>query len=391
MRYLFLIFFIGLTAFAPAQNSLIESYLTELNLDSLKQSVSYLTGLKKVSINGQEQSITSRYRDEIGNEIAGQFLSQELNRMGYTAVSANFSTTGTNIYAIKEGSTFKDQAYFVTAHYDAIAVPFSSAIGADDNASGCAAVLEMARILQNKTLPYSVVFVFFDEEEQGIVGSKAFQNQFDFQKQNIKAVFNLDMIANDRNDDRTMELHTRPFGNSEELAYKVQRLNDTFSIGLNVEIRNPGTTASDHAAFWNEGATAILFIEDAQDFNPYYHTKFDSLHYFNDSFFYQNTKLAFASLLWFGLSDHSKLSTGKVNELHIGLYPNPSNGTIYLDYDGELNYRVLGLDGKIIYESFKAANENSLNLSHLPEGTYILETLSSDAKLGHNLVILQAK
>jgi len=87
----------------------------------------------------------------------------------------------------------------VCAHYDSITFrpqdPMVSAPGADDNASGVAAVLEMARILKNVSLKKSVLFAAFGGEEQNFVGSSYCRDLAVQDKWPIDVVINLDMIA----------------------------------------------------------------------------------------------------------------------------------------------------------------------------------------------------
>lgn len=372
-----------------AQIQPFDAWVQECNLDSLKQHVRNLTGVDSVIINGSKQIIGSRYMDQAGNAKAASYLKAELERYGYSTNTQNFSALGQNIIAKKTGSLYPDKAFFLTAHYDAIAIPFSLAIGADDNASGCAAVLEMARILQTKTLPYTVYFAFFDEEEQGLIGSEAFAGSFDFQATEVQAVINLDMIANDRNDDRVMELHARPYGNSLEMAEKIQKLNDSFAIGLSVEIRNPGTTASDHSSFWDQGITALLFIEDAQDFNPYYHTKLDSIQYFNDSFFLQNTQLALASLAWFGGQPDSRLLAETPLDLKVKLFPNPAQGNLNVELPEAGHISIYDTQGELHYSQSVVAGSQRFDLSAFQSGLYLFVFRTEIGQSSTKRLILQ--
>ncbi len=389
MRYTLAFVFVFFIGSAQAQLQPFDAWIQECHLDSLKQQVKNLTGLDSVLIQGQKQVLGSRYLDQPGNAKAALYLKSELERYGYSTNMQNFSTLGQNIIAQKTGSLYPNKAFFITAHYDAIAIPFSQAIGADDNASGCAAVLEVARILQNKTLPYTVFFAFFDEEEQGLLGSAAYAGSFDFKSTEVQAVLNLDMIANDRNNDRVMELHARPYGNSLELAQKIQKLNDSFDIGLSVEIRNPGTTASDHSSFWDQGITAILFIEDAQDFNPYYHTKFDSIQYFNDSFFLQNTQLALASLGWFGGQADSRLNTETALDLQVRLFPNPSSGHLTIELPEAGRVSLYDAKGMEYFTQSLHAGQTKLDFTEFQAGLYLLSYNTEIGQSSYKRLILQ--
>ena len=74
--------------------------------------------------------------------------------------------------------------------------------GADDNASGCAAILETARILEPYQFDRTIVYAFWDEEEIGLYGSEDYASGASENSIDIKAVVNLDMIAWDEDNDR---------------------------------------------------------------------------------------------------------------------------------------------------------------------------------------------
>lgn len=346
-----------------AQKAEVEQILQQVHLDSLLFSVAQLTGVEKVMINGQEQNIYSRYRNQAPNEWAALYLADRLLAYGYTPQYQYFDALGKNVYAIKEGNLYPDRTFVISAHYDAIAIPYDQAVGADDNASGCSGVLEAARLLKDSDFPFTLIFVFFDEEEQGLVGSIAFNQQFDFDTYEIEAVFNLDMIGYDDNHDFKAEIHTRPYTNSMELADKIIGLNDTFQIGLDLSIENPGTTASDHDAFWQTGRTAILLIEDKQDFNRYYHTKYDSMQYFNDSFLYRNVCFAIASLCWFASDKDNTLKVDVPAEGSFRFYPNPNSGKVWIESQENVQVFLYGLDGKNVGSMAIDAGKTELDLS----------------------------
>ncbi|MHB1278970.1 MAG: M20/M25/M40 family metallo-hydrolase [Bacteroidia bacterium] len=346
-----------------AQKAEVKQILQQVHLDSLLFSVAQLTGIEKVTINGQEQTIYSRYRSQVPNDWAATYLADRLQTYGYTPQNQYFDALGKNVYAIKEGNLYPDRAFVICAHYDAIAIPYDQAVGADDNASGCSGVLEAARLLKDSDFPFTLIFIFFDEEEQGLLGSMAFNQQFDFDNYGIEAVFNLDMIAYDYNEDFKAEIHTRPHANSVELAAKIIGLNDTFRIGLDLSIEDPGTTASDHDAFWQTGKTAVLLIEDEQDFNRFYHTKHDSMQYFNDSFLYRNVCFAIASLCWFASDKDNTLNVDVPVESTFRYYPNPSSGKIWIESPEQAAILLYSLDGKLVGNKVIEAGKTELDLS----------------------------
>ena len=256
-----------------------------------------LSGEDSVTISGSRYLITSRSYNHPHNNLAADYFYETLQDLGLTTYNQIYSTNGRNVYAIQTGTDYPEQQFIICAHYDDM--PFSLlAPGADDNASGCAAVLEAARILSQQPTPYTVIYALWDEEEIGLIGSAYYAQQAFQAGTNIRGVINLEMFGWDGNDDGRIDVHTQPIGNSVELANLLNYLENQYQIGLSPVIYNPGTTASDHSSFWNYGYGAIVFSEAffGGDFNPYYHTSDDRISHFNLGYFFALSRLAVATI-----------------------------------------------------------------------------------------------
>jgi len=168
--------------------------------------------------------------------------------------------------------------------------------GADDNASGTAAVLEAARILSQYVSDYTIIYALWDEEEQGLIGSYDYAAQASSNGDSIMGVINLDMISWDSNNNNVADIHTRSVGTSIYLKDKMVEVNNVYALGLVMDIQNPGQTYSDHASFWTFNYGAILLIEDGSDFNAYYHTTSDRYTHFNLPYYLKMSKASFGTL-----------------------------------------------------------------------------------------------
>ena len=111
-----------------------------------------------------------------------------LSELGFEVTLDNYGT-GVNVIGERAGSS--EERVLVSAHYDHI----PGCTGADDNASGVAAVLEIARVLAEVPSPRTLVIVCWDEEELGLVGSRDYATRASEAEEPIVGVFNLDMIA----------------------------------------------------------------------------------------------------------------------------------------------------------------------------------------------------
>jgi Zn-dependent M28 family amino/carboxypeptidase len=110
--------------------------------------------------------------------------------LGYD-VSLHRYATGINVIGSRPGIERPSEHVVVGAHYDHI----PGCAGADDNATGVAAVLEVARVLGGKDFPRTLVIACWDEEERGLVGSRAWTSMARREQQDISVYFNYDAIG----------------------------------------------------------------------------------------------------------------------------------------------------------------------------------------------------
>jgi hypothetical protein len=280
-----------------AQSPTIQSIIDQTNLDSLIYFVKELSGEVQTIIGGSPYTILSRNKYQPGNDNAADYIKQKLNSYGLVTYDQSWSGTGRNVYGVQLGSVFPNKKYIVCAHYDDM--PSGSvAPGADDNASGTAAVIEAARLFTQYNSNYTIIYALWDEEEQGLVGSAYFAQQAANAGDSIMGVINMDMIAYDSDNDNVGEIHVRNYANSNSLKDMIVQVNTTYSIGVTPSIINPGTTASDQASFWNNGYGAILLIEEyyGGDFNAYYHSPNDLLIHYNQPYYHKMSRLTLGTV-----------------------------------------------------------------------------------------------
>ena len=294
---IFISLFITSYSLNAQTNTFVNSIINEVSIDSLNKFVRILSGEQSVTLNGTEVTILSRNANYETNDIAADYIQMKLESYGFTVTNQLFNSEGRNVIAEKMGINSPFKYYMICAHYDSM--PSSTfSPGADDNASGTAAVIEAARLLKDYNLASSVIFALWDEEEYGLIGSNYYAQQASLISKNISGVINLDMIAWDENDDGDFDIHIRDYGNTYDIADKVVEVNTLYSIGLNPNKRFNGATASDHASFWSYDYGAVLLIEDyyGNDFNNYYHTQSDQIEEFNFDYFEKMSKVAIGTL-----------------------------------------------------------------------------------------------
>jgi len=109
--------------------------------------------------------------------------------------------TWPNVIAHIDGHTESEEVVMAIAHLDSISRdPQKIALGADDNASGVAVLLEVARLINDIHLRKSIFFCIFSNEERGRKGSKAFVQNIGKKDMNIQSVINLDVLGYNKPD-----------------------------------------------------------------------------------------------------------------------------------------------------------------------------------------------
>ena len=148
----------------------------------------------------------SRYVGMPGNVPAGQWLHDTFEAMGYDAELQWFEPMGlartANVLATLRGTTHPELVYVVSAHYDS----HRNGPGADDDATGTAMLLELARVLKDRPLPATIVFAQFTGEEAGLLGSREYVRQAVANRVRIAGALNNDMFgwSNDHRLDNTI-------------------------------------------------------------------------------------------------------------------------------------------------------------------------------------------
>jgi len=274
--------------------------LNDFNQDSVIYFVRELSGDVPTIIDGTPQTILSRNKYQPGNALAETYIKQKLESYGLTTTTQSFSGTGKNVYAVQPGTEFPNQKYMICAHYDDMPSG-TTAPGADDNASGTAAVIEAARVFSQYNFPFTIIYALWDEEEQGLIGSEYYATQAAIAGDSILGVINLDMIAYDGNGDGNADVHNSSVANTSSIKDKMLEVNLVYGINLDLDIV-PAQPYSDHQSFLDNGFGAVLLIEDDNDFHPYYHTTNDLIQYYDQPYYFKMAKLSYATLASFALN-----------------------------------------------------------------------------------------
>ena len=385
-----ILFFLSILCLQTQDLNYLE-IMNKINKDSLYSYIAELSGEKQCLIDGELITLDRLNRN--GNESATKYLFQKLEEFGYQPQilkCENNTTNVENVICKNSGIKNSDDIIVICAHYDSEAYA-DFAPGADDNATGCAVVLELARILKNNIQNKTIVFAFWDAEEWGLIGSSCYAKSAFENDLNLVAIINLDMIGYDPNNSNKTKLNTRSSEKDIDLWNNTQHFNNLYSINLNFETINSQHSGSDMISFWNKGFTGISFAEG--DYNPYYHTEADRIEFINFDYLLLNAKLVTVLLLETandGIESSVYDNTNYLNEIII--YPIPASDFITIQFSNkELQlfaegdkvqiYDVLGIERMSVgtgldlssQSSDLSTNTQTIDVSHLPSGVYFIK------------------
>lgn len=221
----------------------------------------------------------TRYYSTPENAQSVQWMYDQFVSFGLAAEMHEYEQEGPkhNVIATHPGVVDPSKVVYICGHFDAISpTPDVCAPGADDNASGTAAVIEAARVMSQYLFEYTVKFACFNGEEQGLIGSAAYVADIAAAGEDVIGVYNCDMISYRGTDPAPPDLILYTNSASENLATTLETAVADYLPGLLEPIVIvEALAASDHASFWNHGYQAICSIEDeawGDDFCPWYHT-----------------------------------------------------------------------------------------------------------------------
>lgn len=291
-----LLFFILTPVFLTSVTSgyIIEHSPSQDSLGHLFNSAMVSKLFSKVSetkLHSYVDSISSFGPHPTGSDCLENVLTHIYNSFQNIDVSVEFESwkmdglSGKNIIATIPGKT--DNSIIVTAHADTVAV----SPGADDDASGIAANLMIAEILNEFMFNSTIKFIIFTGEENGCLGSTSYVEKAVENQENIIGVLSLDKIgyARSSNDGRLVRHHANKQSSwmidiSEQVAQQYHN-----QVGLEV-VRLPFDASSDHRSFVACGFSGTNLVEES--LNPVYHTSEDTIEYLNSSYLAKVTKLA---------------------------------------------------------------------------------------------------
>lgn len=267
------------------------------------------TDLERDIIFLSDAKLQGRKTSSVGAQMARDYLAQRYQEIGLHFFNSTYLQpfkyrnvkTGVNMVAMLQGCRYPDKYIAVTAHYDHLGQHGRKIFhGADDNASGVAAMLELARRLSQHCPAYSYLFIATDAEEDGLYGSKAFVATPPVQLNQIVLNLNLDMLGRADRRGRLYLTGARRFPQLIAALQpdftKLQFLHHRGPTRLPREhARYDWPNASDHGPFHRAGIAYLFF--GGQD-HPHYHTPKDTWQRIEPAFLQMAMNAIWQTVLW---------------------------------------------------------------------------------------------
>lgn len=294
----------------PKLNPQIEKIVSEISAQNIEPIIRKLVGF------GTRHTLSSQDDPNRGIGAAARWIKEEMDRYSQASggrlqvandefiqpVTQRFPREARliNIVATLPGTQAesKDRIYVVSGHYDSICSPQSDvncdAPGASDDASGTAAVMEMARVMSKYQFDATIVFMTVPGEEQGLLGAQHWAEEAKKKSLNIAAMFTNDIIGNTLGgngvkDNRRVRLFSEGVptteteaeararqsvggendGPSRQLARYIKEVGERYLSNFEVTLvfrRDRYGRGGDHNAFLQRGFPAVRFTEPNEDF-----------------------------------------------------------------------------------------------------------------------------
>ncbi len=333
----------------------VDSIISLISQDSIQ---SYLEQL---------QAFPPRVTGSASDYNSRDWCVSKLQDFGYTAVELDSFVYGSNdvqnVVAYQEGISLPDHQIVIGAHRDAV----SGSPGADDDGSGTAGVLEIARVLKNIETQMTFVFILFDGEEQGLNGSWHYADEAAANGDSIVFMINMDMIGAYQNSGDVNLFH----GSNTAYAQLFNDLADTIpQINLTGHLSNSSGN-SDHYPFQQNGYDIVFAHEYI--FSSVYHSYQDSTSYIDFDYATRVVKGALATA-W--VTDNSYIPVPGLTFAYPNGFPEdvpPGQTTTFqVQVDGSSGGTPVPGSGELHY-SVNGGGFTTVPMTHLGSNLYNAE------------------
>ncbi len=326
------------------------------------------------------------------------WIKNKYTSYGYTASQIEESpftfgsTSSKNLIITKTGTLYPNKYVIICGHFDTIYGP-----GVNDNGSGTSIILEAARILKNVPTEYSIKFIHFSGEEQGLRGSSHYVNNVVYQggvrKLDIKLVFNLDQVGGVKgNNNNTVYCDEDQGGlssNNSASAAVTQQLRNCTALYSPLQTAVDPAADTDYIPFEQKGEVITGFFERIRSTYP--HSSKDTFANVDPVYVYNIGKATVGALQHFAtastITGTNKTASNNILE-GTKFYPNPANTILNIELpDSKETHFSFEISNSIGRTLLKVNNERKVDVSGLQNGVYIGTLKAGDQTLVKNIMI----
>ena len=300
-----------------------------------------------------------------------------------------------NIIVTKLGTVYPNTFVIVCGHYDSI-----GGTGTNDNGSGLVSILETARLLQNIPTEYSIKFINFSGEEDGLKGSQHYVSAIvnaTTPKMDIRLVLNLDEVggvAGLTNDTITCERDTNnsPSTNNAQSSIMTSELMTCVALYSPLNTKLSYAYASDYMSFQSNNEIIAGLFETNE--TTHKHTNTDLFTNMDPVYNYNVAKATIGATMHFAVAATSILGNSEFqNDNQVSFYPSPAKDTLNINMGSitEANYSfsIVDVQGKVVFKKDlqNARLIETVSLDGLAKGIYLAVLQTSNKRITKKIIV----
>jgi aminopeptidase YwaD len=380
-----------LTIHSLSSQTFNQGYANVVNQVTQNNITNYLTQFESLGVKRRGTAPLQNTLDWLKNEYlsygytAGQMVEDSYINNGFTCK---------NLVLTKIGTVHPNTFVIICGHYDTVA-----GTGTNDNGSGTAIILEIAKRLQNIPTEYSIKFINFSGEEDGLRGSQHYVSSVvngTNPKMDIKLVFNIDEvggIAGMENNTITCDVdeESSPISNNAASVIITNELATCVGLysPLNTYINFAADT--DYMPFEANGEIITGFYETNISSHPHHTT--DLLVNMDPVYVFNVAKAAVGAALHFAVANTNLGMSDFEKDFQVSFFPNPTKDFININFGilTETNYQfsLIDVNGKeVLQKTIEKPNQlEKISIANLNSGIYLATLNAGDKKISKKIVI----
>ncbi|WP_250254218.1 M20/M25/M40 family metallo-hydrolase [Chryseobacterium sp. Marseille-Q3244] len=359
-----------------AAQNFIQAYKTRADMVSQTNITTNLTDFENLGVKTTGSTANTNALNWIKNKyISYGYAASQIEEDPFSFGNTNSK----NLVITKTGTVYPDKYVIICGHYDTIYGP-----GVSDNGSGTSILLEAARILKDVPTEYSIKFIHFSGEEQGLKGSYHYADYIAYQgntrKLDIKLVLNIDQVGGQLGNNNNTIVCEKDIsgmsGNNAASATATQELAVCTGLYSPLQTFTSNAYSSDYIPFEAKGYTITGFYEYIRSENE--HSTADTFANIDPVYVFNVGKAAVGALQHFAVAITANNILGtqdtrvQNSSENVNIYPNPAKNLLTVEFPqktNQFNIEISDMTGNIV---LRAENKNKIDTTPLSNGVYMI-------------------